>query len=91
MDNHSGNHLGNHSVNHMDKYKKAFREGLSIDNDNIEDLEYRSVEEWDSVGHLTLIMAIEEAFEIALDTDDILDFSSFKKGKEILVRYNVEL
>ena len=34
--------------------------------------------------------AIEEEFKITLETDDIIDFSSFQKGIEILKKYKVE-
>lgn len=47
-------------------------------------LEYQSIGDWDSVGHMGLIAALEDAFDIMMDTDDIIDFSSFEKGKEIL-------
>jgi acyl carrier protein len=49
------------------------------------------VAEWDSVGHMALIAILEDAFNIELDTDDIIDLSSFEKGKEILKRYGVEI
>ena len=54
-----------------------------------EELKYNEIEEWDSIGHMTLIAAIEEKFEISIETDDIVDFSSFKKGKEILKKYKI--
>ena len=38
---------------------------------------------------MTLIAALEEKFSISIDTDDIVDFSSFKKGKEILKKYKI--
>ena len=38
-----------------------------------------------------LIAAIEEAFDIMMETDDIVDLSSFDKGKEILKKYDVEI
>jgi len=57
-------------------------------NDN---LTYDSIPEWDSIGHMTLIAAIEEAFNIAMETNDIIDFSSYKKGCEILVKYGIEI
>ena len=44
---------------------------------------------WDSIGHMGMIAELEDAFNIELDTDDIIDFSSFEKGKEILQKYNV--
>ena len=33
---------------------------------------------------------LEEAFGITLETDDIIDFSSYIKGKEILEKYKVK-
>ena len=33
---------------------------------------------------MSLIAALEDAFDIMMDTDDIIDFSSYKKGMEIL-------
>ena len=38
-----------------------------------------------------LIAGLEESFDIELETDDIIDFSSFNKGKEILKKYGVEI
>ena len=40
---------------------------------------------------MDLMSAMEEAFGINLSTLDVLDFSSYEKGKEILARYGVEL
>ena len=56
-----------------------------------DDLVYESVSEWDSVGHMGMIAELEETFDIMLETDDIIDFSSYKKGMEILAKYNVEI
>ena len=58
---------------------------------NIVNLKYQSIDEWDSVGHMGLIAEIEEAFGIELEMDDVIDFSSYVKGKEILKKYNVEI
>lgn len=52
-------------------------------------LAYQSVSAWDSVGHMGLITQLEEAFDIMIDTDDIITFSSFEKGKLILGKYGV--
>jgi acyl carrier protein len=54
-------------------------------------LEYQSIENWDSVGHMSLIVTLEEAFGIMFEMDDILDFSSYSKGISILRRYSVEM
>lgn len=75
------------------KYNKAFFESFDIDETAVvvEDLEYESIVEWDSVGHMGLIAEIEEAFGIELEMDDVIDFGSYVKGKEILKKYNVEI
>ena len=76
----------------LDKYKKAFIESLEISNENILDnLKYNDIEEWDSIGHMGLISAIEDIFEITVETNDVIDFSSFKKGKEILKKYKITI
>jgi acyl carrier protein len=56
----------------------------------LDKLEYQSIKEWDSVGHMTLISELEEVFGVFMDTEDIIEFSSFTKGKEILLKYGVE-
>ena len=78
-------------MSNYEKYVNAFVEGLEVDADKVEGLEYQSIAEWDSVGHMELISAIEEAFDIMMDTDDIIEFSSFEKGKDILSKnYQIE-
>ena len=39
--------------------------------------------------HMTLMSGLEEGFSIAMETDDVVDFSSYKKGIEILKKYKV--
>jgi len=73
------------------KYSKAFKETFDITDDKLENLEYQSIDSWDSIGHMSLMSALEESFSITLETDDIIDFSSFKKGKEILKKYKVQI
>ena len=73
------------------KYDTAFTESFGIDESALDDLEFESILEWDSVGHMGLIAEIEEAFDIELEMDDVIDFSSYVKGKEILKKYKVEI
>ena len=66
------------------KYKEIFIKSLSIkENDFSEELKYNEIPEWDSIGHMTLMSGLEEGFSISIETDDIVDFSSYKKGVEI--------
>ena len=79
-------------MTNLEKYNKAFVESFEITEDKLPGLKYQDIEAWDSVGHMGLIAALEEAFDIMMDTDDIIDFSSYEKGKEILAKeeYGVE-
>ena len=76
----------------LEKYNNAFMEALEIGPEKLgSELGYESVETWDSVGHMTLMAALEDAFDIMMETDDIIDFSSYEKGKEMLSKnYDVE-
>jgi len=75
-----------------DKYVSVFRKSFSLDeNFDVEALSYQDIPSWDSVGHMSMIADLEEAFDIMLETEDIIDFGSFKKGIEILRKYNVEI
>lgn len=78
-------------MTNLEKYKETFVKGLEIDADGVENLEYQGIPEWDSVGHMGLIAAIEDSFDIMMDTDDIIELNSFEKGKEILSKnYGIE-
>ena len=79
-------------MSNLEKYNNAFTETFEITEDQLPDLKYQDINAWDSVGHMTLVAAIEDAFDIMMDTDDIIDFSSYEKGKEILAKadYGVE-
>lgn len=71
-------------MTNLEKYQNIFVEELHVEKDQLKGLEYQSAPEWDSVGHMGLIAAIEDTFDIMMDTDDIIDFSSYEKGMEIL-------
>mgnify|MGYP003299098956 CR=1 FL=1 len=76
-------------MSNLEKYNQAFMDALELDESKLAGLTYQSVPSWDSVGHMGLIAALEEAFDIMMETDDIIDLSSYEKGKEILAKYDV--
>lgn len=78
-------------MTNLEKYTNAFTSTFDIRPEETTELKYQGIEAWDSVGHMGLIAAIEDAFGIMLEADDIVDLSSFKKGQEILEKYNVEM
>ena len=68
----------------LDRYRNTFIKSLSIEKDSFkESLEYNEIPEWDSIGHMTLMSGLEEEFNISLETDDIVDFSSFKRNRDL--------
>ncbi len=79
-------------MTNLEIYNKAFMETFEIEEDKLAGLNYQDIDAWDSVGHMALIAALEDAFDIMMDTDDIIDFSSYEKGKELLAKddYGVE-
>ncbi|SFU02803.1 hypothetical protein SAMN05444141_106418 [Pseudovibrio denitrificans] len=78
-------------MNNNELLTGAFSEALVIDKSQVtNELQYNSIKEWDSVAHMSLVAALEETFDIMLDTDDIIDMSSVLKAKEILAKYDVK-
>lgn len=78
-------------MTNLEKYAQVFCDTLEISADSLQGLQYQQIELWDSVGHMTLVANLEDAFDIMMDTEDILDFSSYEKGLEILQsHYGIE-
>jgi len=77
-------------MSNKQKYQDIFIKSISIDIKKFsENLKYNEIPEWDSIGHMTLMSGLEEGFNITMETDDIVDFSSYKKGMEILNKYKI--
>lgn len=73
-----------------EKLKQVFVDSLDIDPSLVvDDLTFNSIPEWDSIAHMALVTEIDDVFDIMLDTDDVLDMSSFAKTKEILTKYDI--
>ncbi|MDR1459118.1 MAG: acyl carrier protein [Bacteroidales bacterium] len=78
-------------MTNQEKYNRCFIDNLDINIEQLNNLAYRSVPLWDSVGHMQLIAALEEQFDIMMETDDIVDLSSYEKGRYILTeKYDVQ-
>lgn len=78
-------------MNNLEKYNDAFCVAFELNENELLGLKYQGTKLWDSVGHMALIASLEDAYDIMFETDDIIDFSSYEKGKEILCsKYNVQ-
>lgn len=83
---------GDRIMTNREKYEQAFRDAFQLgDDEDVTNLAYKSIPQWDSVGHMGLVACIEEAFEIMLETDDMIDFSSYDVGVEMLKKYDVDV
>lgn len=72
------------------KYDLLFRDVFGLNQNQLDTtLLYQSVPAWDSVGHMEMISRLEESFEINMEMDDIIDFSSYEEGKRILSKYGI--
>ncbi len=77
-------------MTNREKYNQVFIESFSVKEEQLnENLVYQSVQQWDSIGHMGMIAALEEVFDIMMDTDDIIDFGSYHKGIELLAKYDI--
>jgi acyl carrier protein len=78
-------------MTNVEKYNKVFKECFEVEDSQLAGLKYQDVPAWDSVGHMTLISELEDAFDIQFETDDIVDFSSYARGIELLKKYDVKI
>ncbi len=78
-------------MSNLEVYDNVFKQTFMVDIDTLHnDFKMAGNELWDSVGHMSLVSCIEDAFGITLETDDIINFDSFQKGIEILKKYGVQ-
>lgn len=79
-------------MENLEKYNNAFVQVFGAKPEDLNDnYGMENVEEWDSVHQLSLIAEFEEAFDIMFDPEDIMDMTSYAKGKELLKKYEIEL
>ena len=77
-------------MNNLEKLNQVFIDAFAIDEKCLKDLVYNGVSNWDSVGQMVLIANLEEAFDIEIESDDIMDINSYEAAVLILMRkYNI--
>lgn len=79
-------------LNLSQRYVRVFVEVFQLSEDFFgPKFTFASVPGWDSVIHIHLITALEEEFEVMLETEEILHFGSFENGKHILAKHGVAI
>jgi acyl carrier protein len=78
-------------MGNLEKLIKAFSDALGIRAEAVTDALSYGDTPWDSVAHMVIIAAIDSAFGIMMDTEDVIDMSSFAKAKEIVRKYGIDI
>ena len=79
-------------MTNLEKLNAIFCEVFSVEESALNsEVDKNSVEGWDSVRQLSLTSSVEDEFDIMLDAEDILEFTSYDNAKAILAKYDIEL
>ena len=78
-------------MTNLEKYNSVFCDTFQISEDQLATAKLKGIPTWDSVGHMTLLAAIEDAFDIFIEPEDMMSLSSYEEGKNIVRKYGVEL
>lgn len=77
-------------MTNLEKYSSTYKKVFELDDSiDVTTLTFQGIPLWDSIGHMNLIASLEEAFNVQFEIDDIIDLSSYEKGKEILTKLGV--
>lgn len=79
-------------MTNLEKLNKIFCEVFSVEEPALNSgFDKCSIEGWDSVHQLSLTSSVEDEFDIMLDAEDILEFTSYDNAKKVLTKYEIEL
>lgn len=77
-------------MSNLEIYNNIFQQTFMVDMDALQrDFKMEGNELWDSVGHISLVAGLEEAFHISMDIDDMAQIVSYEAGKDILKKYQI--
>jgi len=77
------------ALTNLERYDREFIRTFKVKKEELADMKYEISKVWDSVSHMDLMAGLEDVFDVNLDTIDILRFTDYHKGKEILEKYGV--
>ena len=79
-------------MNNLEKLNNIFCEVFSVEVSALgAEFDNKHVDGWDSVRQLSLTTSVEDTFDIMLDPEDILEFTSYENAKNILAKYEKEI
>ena len=79
-------------MTNRERYDAIFCDVLELTQSELgETLEYQSIPAWDSVGHMSLMAELEDAFDISLEMDDVIEFGTYQTGIVTLKKYGIDI
>ena len=78
-------------MTNLERYDRQFIKMFKVNKEDLPTLKYRGIKAWDSLAHMDLMSEFEEMFDIQISTVDVMDFTDYNKGKQVLARYGVEI
>lgn len=77
-------------MTNLEKYDHVFIQLFQKEQEELSGLTYLRGN-WDSLMHIELVSLLEDAFDISMDSGDVVVFNSYQKGKQIMLRYGIEV
>ena len=78
-------------MDYKERIKEIIADTLGIDIERItDDLAAVDIEEWDSVGNLTIISTIEEELEVDIPIEDLYELNNIKAIVEEIIKLKNE-
>ncbi len=78
-------------MTNLETYKNCFIECLELEWENVESASIETVPNWDSIGQMSLVALIEDAFSIEFEPEEMMAFTTYLSGLEILKKHGIEL
>lgn len=73
-----------------EKLGSAFRQALALSPKvDVKAVKYTDLKQWDSVAHLMVVAAVEDAFSVRLDPAEVEEMNSYGKAGTILQKHRV--
>lgn len=74
------------------KLKEVLSRIFNVSLDTItEDASPDTIENWDSLRHMNLVLALEEEFDVEFTDDQVVEILSYKLIKIVLKEHGIEL
>ena len=77
-------------MTNIEKYTKAFAQAFEAQEDQVKGYTFGQTEGWDSIGHMSLVVALEDAFGVEFEPDDMLALTSYEAGLEVLKKKGIQ-